>query len=354
MAAELEVADGWDMNVDMMASESNGVAQTASTAGPASAADSDLQMAAAARLVREPGAFRPTIAEERFQEVASKVIDCKNLVRPGEFGGQDELWQEWKYKFEALAGMLDLDGALRVVEKNQPGEINVLEVEYPLRSKFLFNVLIGLCRGRALGIVRDGAPQCGFEAWARLLQEYEPNLASRRMSVLTAVLSPTLAEATFREDLMAWERVVMRYEVLTGARVPSDLKCAIVMKSAPVTVKSYLQTASTSVLDDYDQLREILRLWQVKLQIYSGDWPAPSGTGAVPMEIGVVQKLQFAGPKGKGKGKLKGKKGVPAAVKVTYGGIQNAGCWICGTMGHQAKNCPKATPARPPPETVHR
>ena len=77
------------------------------------------------------------------------------------------------------------------------------------RAKFLFSVLFALCQGRALGYVRAAeGGSSGFRVWNRLIREYEPDVASRRMSMLAGLLNVQFSADRFEEQLLEWERKI--------------------------------------------------------------------------------------------------------------------------------------------------
>ena len=61
-------------------------------------------------------AFRPAIPEEKFQEAASRLIDVKALSRPGVFDGHDRGWMDWRFRFEGLCSMIDIDGLMMAAQ----------------------------------------------------------------------------------------------------------------------------------------------------------------------------------------------------------------------------------------------
>ena len=111
-----------------------------------------------------------------------------------------------------------------------------------------------------MATVRAGPRYSGFEVWVRLVKEYEPSLATRRMSLLSGLLAPTLSQERFQEDLLEWERKVRQYEQLVGTKFPSDVKCAVVAQHAPKHIRTFLQLATQEVMEDYETLRAALQL----------------------------------------------------------------------------------------------
>eukprot|EP00975_Prorocentrum_lima_P006899 1483202-Prorocentrum_lima.AAC.1 len=58
----------------------------------------------------------------------------------------------------------------------------------------LFNALAQNCRGKALNVVRRSERGNGFQAWAMLVREYQPDLAGRHTAILMSLLAPSWPE----------------------------------------------------------------------------------------------------------------------------------------------------------------
>ena len=110
--------------------------------------------------------------------------------------------------------------------------------------------------GRALNLLRLLPAGEGFVAWRRLVEEYEPSSMSRHLSMLVGVLTPDWSDNTaFVDEFMRWERRVVEYEMATGSKLPDAVKCAAVVRYAPIRVRDYLRTVDSSVLESYGRLR---------------------------------------------------------------------------------------------------
>ena len=323
---------------------SAGVSQSTGGGGSPGDGETAQQMLAVAAAVRASsgGSFQQSIPEEKFQEAAARMLDIKSLAKPGNFSGKDSDWIEWRFKFESLCSLIDVEEAMTLAARGSGVEVQTLEVEHPMRSRLLYNLLVTTCQARALATVRAGPRYNGFEAWARLVQEYEPGLATRRMSLLSGLLAPTLSQEAFTEDLLGWERKVRQYEQLVGTTFPSDVKCAIVAQHAPKHIRAFLQLSTQEVMENYDTLRAALQLRSLRSRVFDD-----SGMGVedpTPMDVGALYPGKG---KGKGKGKEKGKakglgkskgkgKGKAAGTSTTT----SKTCFLCGRPDHYARDCP--------------
>ena len=56
--------------------------------------------------------------------------------------------------------------------------------------------------------------------------------------MLTSLLIPSWKSSDYEAKLLDWERILRRYEEVSGSGIPEDIKSAIVMKWAPEEVKN--------------------------------------------------------------------------------------------------------------------
>ena len=221
-------------------------------------------------------------------------------------------------------------------------EIFELERQYPARCKFFFSALFALMQGRAQGYVRDPNMQgSGWRVWRRLIDEYEPDLPTRRVSLLSGLLQAQFSAERFDEELLAWERLVANYELLTGTALPPELKCTIVFQGAPSATRAFLEYLPSEVMSNYELLRQALRTKGLRARVYdsAGAWSKTMWSGPQPMEVDAL--------KGKGKGK-KGKKGKSSsssslgATTMTTTLTTPKTCFLCGSPDHLARACTRS------------
>ncbi|CAE8582737.1 unnamed protein product [Polarella glacialis] len=200
------------------------------------------------------------------------------------------------------------------------------------KSRFVHAIPVQLCSGKALSLVKLTPKTNGFDAWSALVHEYEPELVSRYCALLAAILTPEwVPTSPFVEQLIEWERLVSRYELSSGQRLSESVKCAVILRWAPDTVKEVLKTLPADVVESYPRLRNALQQARVRALTYDSQGRAQvpeHRTTAVPMEVDAL-------PKGKGKGK--GRTQQPASQS----GKDRIQCQWCGKMGHVLKECYK-------------
>ena len=177
-------------------------------------------------------------AEGLMREVLSKLVDLRSVARPLLFTGAVEDWSEFRFRMENVASLLGLEDfmekAVRGEGEEEPGDAT--------RSKFLYNLLVTICQGKAPALARLVPRHDGVRAWASLVREYEPDEASRHCAVLAGLMSPEWRTGTpFADQLLAWEKKVTEYEAATDSIVPDRFRCAIVLKWAPPRVQEFLR-----------------------------------------------------------------------------------------------------------------
>ena len=307
---------------------------------------------------------------------ASRLVDLKGVARPPMWDGRDATYSEWKYKFEATMSLLDLDEGMRRfvgdgIEDVIP--LSAMTERDRAYSKLLFNILLHVTGGKALSLVRLGERNNGFAAWQRIYQAYEPDEGIRKMSMLSAILTPSWEQGSFWEHLLRWERAINRYEEATRGAVNDEVKCSVVQRWAPPHIKAYLRVAGAEVFATYRGLRAGIKSYVERCRVFDEFGQKVTSTpevvtGAVPMEVDAVIKGKGKGnkgpsapsPKGKGRGRGQGKgRGggspspwVATAPSTSWSPPQQVaarppasqqrprGCYQCGALDHFARSCP--------------
>ena len=138
--------------------------------------------------------------------------------------------------------MLGLDDLAKKAEKADEIHLEpeTMSKENEEADKFVFSFLCQVTTGKALTVVRLAVS--GLRAWKHLCTTYELHLAARWTAMLTSLLNPAWKAADFESQLLDWERKLHRYEEVSGAGIPEEIKSAVVMKWAPTEVKSFLKT----------------------------------------------------------------------------------------------------------------
>ena len=131
-----------------------------------------------------------------YAEIAGKIFDMKNLMKLPPFDGEDGKWREWKFGIENVLSMMSLDRLMKWAEKTNSVD---LEIEFFSEDKleaarFLYGILIQVCTGKALSILRLCEDKNGLLAWLKLCEEYEPRIAMRNNAMLASLMQPNWKE----------------------------------------------------------------------------------------------------------------------------------------------------------------
>ncbi len=97
----------------------------------------------------------------------------------------------------------------------------------------------------------------GFEAYRRVLLEYEPHEGARYAAMLVGVMKPKWSGRLqdFEDELRAWELAVQRYEEATRFPMPYEVKRSVVSMNAPRAIQSCLRLSDVDLLANYATLR---------------------------------------------------------------------------------------------------
>ena len=103
----------------------------------------------------------------------------------------------------------------------------------------------------------------GLETYRRLVREYEPNVAGRRLAMLSGImtangLKKVRNESDYLTALSEWEDEVESYQKLTGVTLDEAIKVAILTDAAPDDLKQHIQINADAVTDSYIKLKNMI------------------------------------------------------------------------------------------------
>ncbi len=255
-----------------------------------------------------PTVFGPATSST-FAETAGKNLDLKGLLRPPSFTGLKKDWPEWKFRVDNVWMILGIDQLMKwcVTATDLDLDPAILEESQAAVNRFVYGVLVQLCSGKALVTIRLVAARDGLRAWKRLVTTYEPAMAMRWNAMLSGIQNPQWTdEGDFQVQLLEWERKIEKYVSVVGALVPSNFKCATVMRWAPAAVREYLHRAPIDVMSSYSVLRSQLTLYFTKARNITTSGEASGSLEAPAPVLSTLQEV-LATLKGKFKGDSKGK-----------------------------------------------
>eukprot|EP00971_Amphidinium_carterae_P161436 3201019-Amphidinium_carterae.1 len=224
------------------------------------------------------------------QQQGVPEIDIKTLRYPGEFSGREADWRQWCFKWEAYTALLGMEDEMTIAARSSPEALRGEQgqsAETTSRSRRLYHMLATSVAGKALIRVRACERGNGFEAWARLKEEYEPRQGGRRTGMLIGLLNPQ------------WPS--------SASPVEFSIRSTIVTKHAPDKIREFLRAAAHHIDGDYKAMKRTLEHY-LRSGVDYDSYGVAQGQGQqqpVPMDVGAIGK--GGKDKGKGKGKEFGK-----------------------------------------------
>ena len=188
-----------------------------------------------------------------------------------------------------------------MVPSSEDKSIHMLQV-------LLYSVLTSYVVGEALTLVQQTSKKNGFEAWRRIVGEYEPRVAQRRLGLLSSLLyEPDFGKSVeeFLHKWRLWELSVANYEAMVGKVLDPELKVAAIVNFAPSEVQLHLRLNAAEYEENYDRLKSTLEGYLQSRRTWTTREP-----DVQPMEIGWTGyqdwRQEWRGDdraKGRGKGK---------------------------------------------------
>ena len=167
------------------------------------------------------------------------------LGRPKCFSRCEDERHDWSLKFGATAATLSdhasvwMNGALRLsseITLDQPDQAAA-----QIFARQMYTLLIHLCEGRALAIVRGAPDHNGLEAWRLLHEWYQPKTRSRGLALLNEILLQRMKD---------WETATLEYNRTASAPLQEEVLVAVLIYRSPKDVPAKLSHVR-QLLHDY-------------------------------------------------------------------------------------------------------
>ena len=296
-------------------------------------------------------------------------LDPRNLPKVDHFSGKDEEWAEWAFAFRSYMSLLGFEETMDATEKmDAPPDHSVMAESIAEKARLLFHLLVQLLRGKAKRLAMKCPRGQGYTLWWALVREYEAVVEGRHQAMLIHVMRPTwdvnMPAEKFNEALLQWELEVQQYEQQSGKTLHDDTKVAVVLSSAPKSLKHSIATGHPSNRSNYANLRAAVITVIMSERAYDGmglkkyadsdamqvDAIKGGGKGAKGVKGGGKDK----GAKGGKKGKKGGKGHKNDSAKNPGGKVNKANnaavlkpktewfegyCNVCHKYGHRAAHC---------------
>ena len=236
------------------------------------------------------------------------------LGRPKSFSGREDEWHDWSLKFGATAATLSEHASLWMSDALRMNTEIVLDQPNQGSAKIfarqLYTLLIHLCEGRALALVRGAPDHNGLEAWRLLHEWYQPKTRSRGLALLNEILGWDFgSKEQFLQRMKDWENATLEYNRTSSAPLQEEVLVAVLISRSPKEVRTYLHV---QVREDTAKLSHVRQLLYDYLRAGKA-WKAPrteetAETNSVPMDVDALHREGGKGKNGKGKGKERGQK----------------------------------------------
>ena len=136
----------------------------------------------------------------------------------------------------------------------------------------MYALLIHLCEGRALAIVRGAPGHHGLEAWRLLHEWYQPKTRSRGLALLNEILGRDFGtNEQFLQRTKDWENATLKHNRTASAPLQEQVLVAVLISRSLKEFRTYLHV----------QVREeTARLCHVRQLLYDylragKEWKAP-------------------------------------------------------------------------------
>ena len=187
-------------------------------------------------------------------------------IAPRVFGGKQEDWEEFAFKFRIFIGLQGTAIARMLREADattEPIKDDIVKLDREGKadevalSRHTCCQLAQLVEGPPGLILRSMPEDNGFEAWRLLTQRYKSNQGMKALGQLRNILNPSFPEANFEDAFLQWEAEVEKYERTFAAQVQDIMKVVVVLhtRSGPLQHHTQLTAGAAQA---YQKVRDVI------------------------------------------------------------------------------------------------
>ena len=188
--------------------------------------------------------------KEDFEDFTFAFKAYLNLCDP-EYGKElklveDEIDKEVKEDFFKWDVPVPVSAAQVPVEqmsssqasKDSPPKETTDNEERMARSANLQYLLITLCEGSAVQVLKRETNTNGYESWRLLVKRYSTPKRSKSLNLLTKIMTATFT-GDFETKFTQWEEDIAKYEKETNGRLSEDVKIERIIKGTNPDLSKY-------------------------------------------------------------------------------------------------------------------
>ena len=174
----------------------------------------------------------PAVGGDQQQHSVGQL--SRLLGRPKCFSGREDEWYDWSLKFGAVAAKLSDHASAWMNGAPQPSaEISVDQPDEATARIFArqrYTLLIHLCEGRALAIVRGAPDHNGLEAWRLLHEWYQRKRDHGGLASLNEILGWDFGtKEQFLQRMKDWENATLEYNRTASAPQQEEVLVAVLI-----------------------------------------------------------------------------------------------------------------------------
>ena len=169
---------------------------------------------------------------------------------------------DWSLKFGAIAATLCdhasvwMSGALQHSTEITMDQLD--EASARIFARQMNTLLIHLCEGRALAIVRGAPDHQGVEAWRLLYEWYQPKTRSRGLALLSEILRWDFRTKEQLQRMKDWENATLDNNRTANAPLQQKMLVAVLISRSPKEVRTYLHVQVREETARLSHVRQLL------------------------------------------------------------------------------------------------